>query len=356
MNRRGMRNTKKNGGTVKPNSHQATIRQLLKPGMLAMAAVFGGYWISRQNYLVFHGMAELFSIAIAWSVFSLVWNARKHTGDGFLLFIGIAYAFVGSIDLVHALAYKGMGVFPGYDANLPTQLWIAARYMESISLVMAPSMLSRRFRPGLLLSVYAAATALVFGTTLFTDLFPACYVEGSGLTSFKKASEYLICGMLAAAGYRMSAKKGFIHKRLHRIMLGAIATTILAELSFTFYVSVYGLSNFIGHMMKIFSFFLIYKAVVEFGISQPFEFLIAKEKENERQLQQERDQLRKALAEIKTLSGLLPICASCKKIRDDTGYWERIEKYVERNSTAKFTHGICPDCEQRLYSMVQGPQ
>ncbi len=59
--------------------------------------------------------------------------------------------------------------------------------------------------------------------------------------------------------------------------------------------------------------------------------------------------LRKALAEVKTLSGLLPICASCKKIRDDEGYWNQIEVYFQKHSQAQFSHGICPDCLERLY-------
>ncbi len=59
--------------------------------------------------------------------------------------------------------------------------------------------------------------------------------------------------------------------------------------------------------------------------------------------------LQKALAEIKTLSGLLPICAWCKKIRDDDGYWNEIEQYIGGHSEAKFSHGICPDCMRKLY-------
>ena len=54
--------------------------------------------------------------------------------------------------------------------------------------------------------------------------------------------------------------------------------------------------------------------------------------------------LETALAEVKTLSGLLPICASCKNIRDDKGYWNKIETYIQENSDAQFSHGICPEC------------
>lgn len=71
--------------------------------------------------------------------------------------------------------------------------------------------------------------------------------------------------------------------------------------------------------------------------------------ENENQLKEERDNLQEALAEIKTLSGLLPICSKCKKIRDDKGYWNQIETYIKKHSQAEFSHGICPECSDELY-------
>jgi len=61
------------------------------------------------------------------------------------------------------------------------------------------------------------------------------------------------------------------------------------------------------------------------------------------------DELQTALAEVRTLSGLLPICANCKKIRDDSGYWHSVEAYVVSHSQAEFTHSICPECAQELY-------
>ena len=60
-------------------------------------------------------------------------------------------------------------------------------------------------------------------------------------------------------------------------------------------------------------------------------------------------ELKDAMSKIKTLSGLLPICSSCKKIRDDKGYWNQIEQYISEHSKAEFTHGICPECCKKLY-------
>ena len=63
----------------------------------------------------------------------------------------------------------------------------------------------------------------------------------------------------------------------------------------------------------------------------------------------------KALGSIKTLSGMLPICANCKKIRDDQGYYQQIEHYITEHSEAEFTHGICPDCAKELYPHIKYP-
>jgi len=75
-----------------------------------------------------------------------------------------------------------------------------------------------------------------------------------------------------------------------------------------------------------------------------------------KQLEAEREELihtlQDAMARVKTLSGLLPICASCKKIRDDQGYWHQVEVYIHERSEADFSHGICPECARKLYPEI----
>jgi hypothetical protein len=82
-----------------------------------------------------------------------------------------------------------------------------------------------------------------------------------------------------------------------------------------------------------------------FFITPIFESIRRKEEERELLIRE----LQEALANVKTLSGLLPICASCKNIRDDQGYWKRIEEYITSRTEAEFSHSICPDCRKKLY-------
>ena len=77
---------------------------------------------------------------------------------------------------------------------------------------------------------------------------------------------------------------------------------------------------------------------------------VTERKKNESERERLLRELQKALSDVKTLKGIIPICASCKKIRDDKGYWEQIETYINKHSDADFSHGICPECAKKLYS------
>lgn len=76
---------------------------------------------------------------------------------------------------------------------------------------------------------------------------------------------------------------------------------------------------------------------------------ISKMEDNYRELAKVNRELREAMEEIDILRGTLPICAHCKSIRDDGGYWSRIEEYLEQHASVDFTHGLCPKCEESLY-------
>jgi response regulator RpfG family c-di-GMP phosphodiesterase len=72
------------------------------------------------------------------------------------------------------------------------------------------------------------------------------------------------------------------------------------------------------------------------------------------ELRRQNEELQAALERIKTLSGLLPICAGCKRIRDDQGYWQQVELYIQDHSEIRFSHGLCPECCVTLYPEVFG--
>jgi len=94
---------------------------------------------------------------------------------------------------------------------------------------------------------------------------------------------------------------------------------------------------------------MLFLTLISYGLQSSLEKYgwILIEKHNN--LLKEKQNLEKALRENKTLSGLIPICSDCKKIRDDEGYWHQVEAYVRDHSDADFSHSICPDCVKKLY-------
>jgi diguanylate cyclase (GGDEF)-like protein/PAS domain S-box-containing protein len=199
--------------------------------------------------------------------------------------LGIAYLFVGFIDIIHTLAYSGMGIFLEHDANLPTQLWIIGRYLESISLLLACFILNKKkIKFNLVLLGYIITLSLLFLSIFYWEIFPSCFIEGTGLTPFKKNSEYIISLILAASLFFLLRKKEKFDRRVLQWLVISILLTITSELAFTFYIGVYGLSNLIGHIFKIISFYFIYQAIIVTGLTKPHELLFRNLQESEEKL------------------------------------------------------------------------
>lgn len=253
--------------------------------LLGFLLLLSLYWTSHYNYLLFHSLAELFSIVVASGIFMLAWNTRQFTSGHYLVFLGTAYLFVAGLDTLHMLAYQGMGVFQDNGPNLATQLWIAARYIESISLLFFPFVLDRKLDMRWVVVVYAGFSGLLLASIFVWDVFPDCYVEGIGLTGFKRFSEYLISLMLVVAIVLVLRQRTRFNERVLRTLVWSLITTIGAELAFTFYVDVYGFSNLVGHFLKIVSFYLIYKAIIETGLENPYHILFRDLKQSEMALQ-----------------------------------------------------------------------
>ncbi|MGC9523143.1 MAG: MASE3 domain-containing protein [Anaerolineae bacterium] len=249
-------------------------RGWLRDAVAAAAILVALVWVSQVNYLLFHGLAEGFSIAVAVAAFSVMWNARRYLTNNYLLLVGIAYAFVAGLDLLHTLAYAGMGIFPHPGSNLATQLWISARYMQAITLLVAIVSLNRSLREWVTVAVYGLVTALLLAAIFWWEVFPDCYIGGSGLTPFKLVSEYVIAAMLlAATGLLWRHRHAFTRQVLGWMTISLLAT-VASEIAFTFYHNVYGIPNLVGHLLKLIAFYAAYKALVEACLRRPFALLL----------------------------------------------------------------------------------
>jgi signal transduction histidine kinase/DNA-binding NarL/FixJ family response regulator len=255
-----------------------------------LCLITGLYLTSLYSYLLFHNIAEIFSIIVACCMFIIAWNSRKYIESDYLVFIAIAYLFIAGLDLLHTLSYKGMQIFKDYD-YYANQLWIAARYLESLTLLAALIFFreKHKIKAHAVFFIYTVLFAVIVQSVFYWKIFPVCFVEGQGLTPFKKNSEYIICLILFADIGLLYKYRDKFDPDVFKLLVSSIGCTIVSELAFTFYISNYGFSNLVGHYFKIFSFYMIYKAIIETGIVKPYDIIFRELVIKEENLQKAKD-------------------------------------------------------------------
>ncbi|MDP2182725.1 MAG: MASE3 domain-containing protein [Actinomycetota bacterium] len=253
---------------------------------LGWVAVAGVLLIVRQSlgYPAFHLFVELFAVVVAALAFTVTWNARRYFTNGYLLVLGIAYLFVAGIDLLHAVTYRGVGIIPDVSTDLPTQLWLAARYLQAVAVLAAPLFVTRRARPATVFWVFAAASVLLVGS-IIAGIFPRAFIEDSGLTPFKIWSEWVVVAAFLVGLSLFARARRHFDPGVSRFIALSIATSALAEVMFTLYAHPFGPWNLAGHFVRIIAYFALYRAVVYIGLTRPYDVLF-------RELTQTADALR----------------------------------------------------------------
>jgi hypothetical protein len=252
---------------------QTAIANRLAPYAIGLAVLLGLYLASLYSYLLFHSFAEAFSIVVACTVFAVFWNARGFLTNACYLVIGVAYLFVAFVDLTHLLAYGEMNIFPEFGPDLAIQLWIVARYLQSISMLAAMLLIGGRIHPGHLLAGYAVLVTFLYSTIFYWRVFPECFNPETGLTHFKIVSEYIICLLLLASLILLIIRRDRFDRSVFGLLAASIVVTIASELAFTFYTQLYDWQNLLGHYLKIVSFYLVFRAFVEVGLKKPYALL-----------------------------------------------------------------------------------
>lgn len=265
--------------------------------LLGVLVLIGLYLTSAYRYLLFHSLVELFTIVVSACIFVLAWNTRRFIETRYLLIIGVGALCVGALDILHTLAYAGMGVFPGETANLPTQLWIAQRYVLAGSFVLAPFLMNRRVREWPIIAGFALVTGFLALSILYWRNFPACYIDGTGLTDYKKVSEYAVAGVLLLSLGSLWTKRTAFDPKVFGWLAASIALNAVTDLVFVTYASVYDLANFAGHLLELGSFYLIYKAILETGLVKPFDLVFRDLKHKETMLEHAKVELEARVAE-----------------------------------------------------------
>lgn len=228
------------------------------------------------KYLVFHNMAEFFSVMVSMSIFGVGWFTFGRSKDRHVLFLSTAFLAIGLMDFMHTMAYAGMPSFiTPNSANKSTQFWIAVRlYAATVFLASAyiyPDTPGRWLSKRILMTAALAVSAVVFtGVIFFPERMPATFIDGAGLTGFKKYSEYLIIFLLVLASAAYWQRMSRTGDRLLVYYPAAFILCIFSELVFAVYKSVFDTYNVLGHVYKVAAFSLIYKGIFTSSVNIPY--------------------------------------------------------------------------------------
>lgn len=231
------------------------------------------YIISTFHYLFFHMLIENFSIFVGLLIFVLATQTYKYSKNTLLLFLGYVYLFVAILDFLHLVTYYGMGIFAVKDANIATQFWVAERYFEVLSLAIAPFFIKRNNFKIPVITANILIVIFVILSIAWLKIFPLCYVDGVGLTSFKIFSEYMISLIIIIAILHFHNKRNQIDYSLYLTLITAMIITILTEIIFASYRNIYGIVNFSGHITRAMSDIVIYRGVVLHGLESPYNLI-----------------------------------------------------------------------------------
>jgi diguanylate cyclase (GGDEF)-like protein/PAS domain S-box-containing protein len=255
-------------------------------------------FIYQQNFLLFHMLVELFGITVAWGIFLLVWTSRENLSNNFLLLAGNSLLFVGFLNLAHTLSFQGLPIFSGMDSNFPDQSYLAARYFEGVTLLLAIFSLRlkhvvTRFEYYLSFSIYLLVTLLLFGAIFLWRVFPITSTV-SGYSLFYLASEYLITGLFLACLAGLWRVRYRFERRAFRWLAGAAASLVLSEALQTSLLDAFPVSSFLAHLFNVLVFYLFYRAVMQTGVVQPQLLLF-------RELEEKQEALASSQAKLKAI-------------------------------------------------------
>ncbi len=252
------------------------------------------YLTRYSHHLLFHTSAELFVCVISFGLFFVCINTSSMLKNNFIIFLGIGYFFVGIIDMFHIFIYSGVSIiFETGDQSRVVQFWISGRYMTAITLLGSTLLLYKnfkRFRTCLVFVAYFLISCGVIAAIFYFEVFPACYIVGRGLTRFKIISELIITVIILLVAILFFKKRKNIDSKLFFNIECHLILMALSELLFTNFFNPSDWTNVWSHIVRVFSFFFLYKAIIDTGLKRPYTILFDRINNIDNQLKLEQQQ------------------------------------------------------------------
>jgi len=262
-----------------------TRRHLQRAGFVvaASALLFLFAWAMPQTFLIdpvnftwMHTVMEMFAVVVSLAIFSVAWNAWIMERSGHLVILACAFLVVGLVDIGHTLSYKGMPAFvTPSGGGKAIYFWIVARSAAALALIYLALHSERLAIRSVTRYVALVVSLSLVGLTYWTILFhqaelPAMYADDKGLTSFKIKFEYVLLAAFGCATILFCR----VARRTHAIapiyLAAAASVSMLSEACFASYTSQSDAYSFIGHVLKVVAYAMIYRAIFVEAAREPF--------------------------------------------------------------------------------------
>lgn len=266
--------------------------------------------LSQLNFLLFHITVEFIISMISFTMIIIILNTSNFSKNSTYTFIGIACVFIGSINLLHAIIYRGMNLINSVSFNTSLQLSTITRYTEAVTLLIAFKYMNKQMKYSRVIIGYSLlliySISLVFGS----ELFPKCFIRGVGITKFEIVSECIIEVILIASMHFLGKNKNrynFMEKEYNYLM-ASIIFTIISQIFFIIPVQMNRVWYSVAHIFKLISYYYMYEALIRKNLKEPYDIIF--------------NNLNKSLDELKKVNESL----FCKN-----NELEEIKKNLEKN-------------------------
>lgn len=235
--------------------------------------------VSVKNFMLFHMAIELACIIIGFNIYIMTKNTHKVSQNNYFLFLGSAFFIVSIFDILHFLTYANESIFTYDVENIMLQFRMVARYFQASSFIIFCLLLFRQEKPAKinrLLIIHYITALIILITIAFGNIFPNFYIDGVGLTPFNLISEMIICLLFMFALMLIIKNKKKMNEDISLYLFFGVGILMLSELCFLFDKNSNDILSIIGHLTKLISYYLIYKAIVQTTLENPYNILFYK--------------------------------------------------------------------------------
>jgi PAS domain S-box-containing protein len=252
------------------------IKKISKIILVYFIVIIAAYYIGFSNYKLFHTINELACIIIGFTIFIITKNTHKVSQNNYFIFLGICFLSVSGFELMHLLTFEGMNIINMGSPNITIQFGLTTRFIQASSFLMFCWLMHREDKPIRLAKLEVlcyAFSIIMFALIFYLNIFSKVYIDGVGFTTFKNITELLICCMFILIILRLNKNKKKLQENISLFLLYAIGTFILSEVCFSLYTSYGDILNITGHILKLFGYYLIYKAIIQTTLENPYNVL-----------------------------------------------------------------------------------